>query len=817
MSKLASIFFLSIVSFGATVDVSTQSDLQTAVNNAACGDKIRIISGSLIDNPNNGITINVPSTKVCPSNNRIKIMGTTKEEWLPNDHTRMTPGHKGNMATIRYAQVFHGNQPMAAMEDGVSGIEFIGLYLKMAGDSANSPMFRTGRDGAVPDATAFVNDIVIDRVYAEGDFVTTTGHGNFIYAKGKSITVKNTMVVDWHRDASETHFFLQDTSDKTSLKLIERNYSSTFSEHIFTGGDGGPGFSTANVGNLVAHDNIWWNSLKWFPGTPNYVGSTVNGCVKNFVEFKDMVGARVYHNSGYNSWQNCGSQFNGFFMSFRPKFQPIKSSTTVGTPNTFNADLSTTTSGLDTITLCPTCVTDSGINGPQYQVGAGICVCKDITCQDNMAINDSGPTNGRWECAEIVTADPVTKVYTVTPPFSNSYAIANPNDIHYARVAGWRNGNSDVVFEGNYTENVVAPYRTMMQDDASYIKPNPNGFVTFVNNFHTDRSPYMITGSRYAFRTHMSNENIAFVNNTHWPDPNKLSGYDVSAATSTNRINTTLYFGGANGDPITGLRIQRNLFSPSAFNTFFDNSGSCNVTLDTDLRITNNALETGSSNIGAGTCTAPRTVSPNLTTLAKASFNPQWANSNAKYFKLLDTSRYYHAGPDGRDLGAKWGSYPVIYNSKPGATSPIGITTTSTTATIDWEVPAILQDEVATLECTTDSDIHTDLGPFTVTNDLNPTMFIRADSNEYNPRATGFGTRNLTWQIGANSTVNDDNGVSRNLALTPNTTYYCRLMQGGTMELFTFTTEQAQAQLNWDSLPGTWDSLPGTFDSPIGE
>jgi hypothetical protein len=776
--KHLALFFCALSAFATTYTATSQATLQSYVNSVVCGDKILIQSGITIDNPNNAVLINFPA-QTCAVGNEITIVGTDKESWLPTANTRITPGHKGNLATLRYGLVAHGNNPLLAIAAGATGYKFIGLYVKAGGAFDNGPVFRFGPDTAEDD-TELSDNITMDRVYAEGDYNISTNHGNFVYARTKGFTVKNTFVTDWHKHSLENHFVITDTSDKTSLKLVERNYSSTFNEHVFTGGDGGPSFATGNVGNMVVRKNVFYNSLKWYPNSPYYVGSASNSCIKNFIEFKDMVGARVYHNSGYNSWQNCGSQYHAWHVSFRPKMQPITNSGANGTPNDSTADLSTTVSGLDTITLCAGCITDSVAFGLQYRVGAGICVCSDATCQDRMDTNPVGSTNGRWECAEIVTADPVAKVYTVTPPFSNAYAVANPTGIYFARVAGWRNGMSDIVWYGNYSENVGTMMRLTTQDDVSLIRPNPAGTVTWKNNFNTNRSPYMAFNTQYFFRGNTTNDTVSVVRNASYPDPTTLTGYEVGGGTggSTNRTLAGIQIGNTNNNLMYGNRFENNITPSAAFPFFFD-GGNCNTNMETDFIVKGNALETGTSNIGI-TCTAPRTITPNFTNLAKASYDPAYTNPSKNLWRLQTTSRYYRGGTDGRDLGPRIGSFPVIEN-------PV-VSVTSTTATLTWSVPYILQDEVATLECSTDDDIHTDLGPFTVVPDLDPTMFIRRDSNEFNPHASGFGTRYLTWTIGADSTVTDDNGVSRNLALTSNTTHYCRLLQGGAMHMFQFTT-----------------------------
>ena len=125
----------------------------------------------------------------------------------------------------------------------------------------------------------------------------------------------------------------------------------------------------------------------------------------------------------------------------------------------------------------------------------------------------------------------------------------------------------------------------------------------------------------------------------------------------------------------------------------------------------------------------------------------------------------------------------------------ITVTPTDVAAWVRFSLPYVLCSLPAQIEVAsaTQGGIHLldDLGTYTTVNAIRPDYFIRGDSDQYNIRATGFGTCSRMFMIGDKATVTGDNGVSHDLRLTPSTTYYYRLDVGGVQERGQFTTSAA--------------------------
>lgn len=244
---------------------------------------------------------------------------------------------------------------------------------------------------------------------------------------------------------------------------------------------------------------------------------------------------------------------------------------------------------------------------------------------------------------------------------------------------------------------------------------------------------------------------------------------------------------------LNGLRFESNLLGPQAtYNVFGDNFGAVvpNVlsAYVTSGHLNNNALPGDSVGLkcsGTNECNG-NVVAANLwddisSTVAEPAHS--WAGAAEQVAAISAKAPYSQAAADGGNLGADLSLLPLVTN--------LGIAESDRSAKLNFTLADNISTIPCVLEVSSDRNLHSDLGKYSVVPDLDPAFFQQPDSSaRTNPKLPPISRdgSTITWTIGAPVTVHDDIGVDRSLALTPDTMYYGRLMCGGATELFTFQT-----------------------------
>ena len=187
------------------------------------------------------------------------------------------------------------------------------------------------------------------------------------------------------------------------------------------------------------------------------------------------------------------------------------------------------------------------------------------------------------------------------------------------------------------------------------------------------------------------------------------------------------------------------------------------------------------STTGSG-CTTEM-ISGNINTVGAVSYI-------ANTYKITPGTALAKAAHDGTNIGVNEGMLPLIRNLR--------TTVSDKTALLEFDLSGPIQDagntQPCALEVSTNENLKSYLGAYTVVNDLNPAMFKQPDgSNRTNAKLLGVQVSNghVAWPIGQNATITDDAGAPRSLALTPSTLHYGRLQCYGDTQAFTFTTAAA--------------------------
>ena len=527
----------------------------------------------------------------------------------------------------------------------------------------------------------------------------------------------------------------------------------------------------AGVGGCTVANATGWRitpltgttfQLLHFPGCNSAYtsGGTVNEyalavCTKNLGELKWGLGVNWQYNVGENSWSanQCGSQYNGFTDTLRTE-----------------ADWSLTNPKFamsDT-----THITWTGA----YRIGQPATGANSSNTQD-LGICLTLPTG--MECHGVASFSGASLV--ASSPFSSAPGGALQGAIAYAASAQLSNltlahnvwKNSDQAFSvlalefsngaGNAGSGKTASIsQNLLYSNSSYIT-NPRVIA--------------MEASEAGFNTAINPSGYTIDHNTFY-NPNGMAG-------------SFLYMNGVS-DPIQpkfdASAITNNLFGvssaggngPFAGDSVVNTSTTAN-TYFTNSNIKNNAIPGGTNGSGGS---GGNTVSGNIYT---AWSDPFGGLAPKGILKIAPARAYSKAASDLQDIGADFDRLPQI--------SGLKVTAGVTAALLEFDLTGPIGDAGATqpciLEVTSSRNLHSDVGSYTVVNDLNPAFFQQPDTSARTNAALPaviVNGRHGYWPIGQNTSVTGDDGMAHSLALAARTTFYGRLMCYGDSQWFTFQT-----------------------------
>lgn len=180
-------------------------------------------------------------------------------------------------------------------------------------------------------------------------------------------------------------------------------------------------------------------------------------------------------------------------------------------------------------------------------------------------------------------------------------------------------------------------------------------------------------------------------------------------------------------------------------------------------------------------------------------------------YKMSPSAPAAKSGYQNVDMGANYDTLPLIRN--------VQVAVSDKTALMQFDLTGPIKDagntQPCTLDVSTDESVRSYVGlqtpnywtvPYSPINALNPAYFKQAqESNASNPLLlpAAVAGGHVSWPIGQNATVTDDNGASRDLRLTPLTQYWYRLSCYADTYHGTFTTAAASSGATTNTLQFT--------------
>jgi hypothetical protein len=416
---------------GSVITVNAGGDLQSALNNAHCGDVIHLQAGATFT----GRFI-VPA-KNCDNSHWIIIRTSSPDSALPAEGQRATPCDAGvaslpgrppyscpnpHNVMAKVQNPTQGDGPFE-LDTGANYYRFIGLEVTRPAGALGTARLISGNGAA--------DHVIVDRSWLHGLAQDETQDGVGLNGMTYAAVVdsyfndfhcisRTGVCVDAHAIAGGT----ADTHDGPFK--IQNNFLEASGEAVMFGG----GASNSTPTDIQILNNHFWKPFQWMKGSPNFVGGS-NGnpfIVKNHLELKNAVRVLVEANLMENSWGGFSQTGNGILLT--PKNQHTIHGTNV----------------------CPLCqVTDVTIRYVRIShAGGGIQMATAIS--GNGTGGAPALAGTRWSIHDVVLDDLSSKYVGGGSAFEilNGWPKNPLNTVTINHVTAFPDPNSHLMIMGNY-------------------------------------------------------------------------------------------------------------------------------------------------------------------------------------------------------------------------------------------------------------------------------------------------------------------------------------------------------------------------------
>ncbi len=308
---------------GSTISVEAGGDLQSALDNASCGDTIQLEAGATFI----GHQLTLPA-KDCDDQHWIIVRTSAPDASLPPEGTRMTPCYAGIaslpgrpvfpctqpqrlLATITYSGT--GNGPII-FANGANHYRLLGLEITRVANNGNPVVALVA-----PENGDSMNQIVLDRLYIHGAPKDETRRG--VELSGTtSVAVQDSYISDFHCKVMGTCTDSQavgggEGSLPSGPFRIVDNFLEDAGESILFGG----GRATQTPSDIEVRFNHLFKPMFWMRGQPGYADPAF--IVKNHFELKNAQRVLFDSNVLEDTWG--GFSQAGYSVLITPKNQGV--------------------------------------------------------------------------------------------------------------------------------------------------------------------------------------------------------------------------------------------------------------------------------------------------------------------------------------------------------------------------------------------------------------------------------------------------------------------------------------------------------------
>lgn len=309
---------------GAIISVPAGGDLQSALDNAQCGDIVELQAGTTYAGK-----FVVPA-KACDDQHWIIVRTSTPDSSLPPEGTRISPCYAGvsslpgrpalNCASAQnvLAKVLYnstGSGPFQ-FQTGANHYRFIGLEISRQAGTGLVGALISAQAGAVAD------ELIFDRNWLHGTTQDDTDTGIALQGFTNTAVITSYMT-DFHCTAVvgacvDSHAIGGGLgTTPAGPYAIVNNFLEAAGENILMGG--GP--ATTTPADIQITQNHFFKPFLWMPGTSGFIGGPGGHpfVVKNHLELKNAQRVLVEDNIFENNWGGF-SQY-GHSILLTPKNQ----------------------------------------------------------------------------------------------------------------------------------------------------------------------------------------------------------------------------------------------------------------------------------------------------------------------------------------------------------------------------------------------------------------------------------------------------------------------------------------------------------------
>ncbi len=310
---------------GNVTNVNAGGDLQSALNNAHCGDTIQLQAGATFT----GKFI-VPA-KNCDTNHWIIIRTSSPDSALPAEGQRATPCYAGVASLVGRPQYSCSNPKnvMAKVQiqsrgDGPFQFATGANYYRIIGLELTRPVGALGPARLIT-GQGTMDHLVVDRSWLHGTSQDET-HNGVSLDGATNVAVVDSYFSDLHCisktgaciDAHAVSGGLSDTQDGPFK--IDNNFLEASGEAVLFGG----GAATMTPADITITNNHFWKPWQWMPGNPGFVGGADGNpfVVKNHMELKNATRVLVEANLMENNWGGFSQSGYGILLTPKNQHQP---------------------------------------------------------------------------------------------------------------------------------------------------------------------------------------------------------------------------------------------------------------------------------------------------------------------------------------------------------------------------------------------------------------------------------------------------------------------------------------------------------------
>jgi hypothetical protein len=444
---------------GSDISVGSGGDLQAALDNAQCGDTIRLQAGATFTG-----TFRLPALS-CDDNHWIIVRTSAPDNALPTEGQRLTPCYAG-VASLPGRPQYSCGKPKNVLaklvatstmgplilRTGANHYRLTGLELvRMSGTKSAVNLISVEHGGTA-------NHIVLDRSWLHGTTLDETRSG--FHLSGTSyVGIVDSYFTDFHCIAItgaclEAHAVSGGTGDyQGGPYKIENNFLEASGQAILFGG--GP--ATTTPSDITIRFNHFFKPWQWMKGNSPFQGgaSGYPFIVRHALELKNASRVLIENNLIENVWGGFGE--TGTAILLTPKNQHVLSGENV----------------------CPTCeVTDVTVRYTRIVHASGGF---EITTAISGNGVDGAPAKAgtRFSIHDVVMDD-ISRAYLGSGRLflvANSWPSNPLNMVTITHITGFPDPRDGVLALGDHLPN-----------------PQMHGFVFTNNIVTTGRYPVLSTG-----------------------------------------------------------------------------------------------------------------------------------------------------------------------------------------------------------------------------------------------------------------------------------------------------------------------------------